>query len=212
MGISLAVSFESPSDLHRQADIDVQADGDAGAADLLTQIARLDLAALADLDRCDIGTDRTEIVGSGFGEQGAGIITAADDGGIGEIGRPVLPGSPIDHGAIPGAVGGDDRGAGNLDFLLLERRGHWAASRMSERVRLRFWRRQGAECAMTSPMIRMAGPPSTEATRSGNCSRVPTAAFASGRVTRAKTPTGVSRERPAASRPSRTLGAAVMPM
>ena len=43
-------------------------------------------------------------------------------------------------------------------------------------------------------------------------SSVPTTACASGRVTRANTPTGVCGERPAASRPARTDGAAVMPM
>ena len=40
----------------------------------------------------------------------------------------------------------------------------------------------------------------------------PTTDFASGRVTRAKTPTGVFGERPAASSPARIDGAAVMPM
>ncbi len=39
----------------------------------------------------------------------------------------------------------------------------------------------------------MAGPPSIRATSSGNWSIVPIAACASGRVTRANTPTGVSR-------------------
>ena len=40
----------------------------------------------------------------------------------------------------------------------------------------------------------------------------PTTACASGRVTRANTPTGVCGERPAARRPARTDGAAVIPM
>src|SRR5262249_2683645 len=162
---------------------------------LLTQIARLDLAAAADFNRRDIGADRTDIVGDGFSEQRARIVTGANDGGIAEVGRPALPGGAIDHRTVPGPVGGHDRRSGNSAFLLVLERGcHSAASNRSEMRELSFWRRHGAECATTSPMMRMAGPPSTSATRPGSCSSVPTAALASGRVTRANTPTGVCGE------------------
>src|SRR3569623_2285188 len=70
----------------------------------------------------------------------------------------------------------------------------------------------GSERSTTSPMMRIAGPFSTLVRRSGSCASVPTTALASGRVTRANTPTGVFGERPAASIPSRMAGAAVMPM
>src|SRR5579859_110095 len=198
--------------LHWQSDGYRKPDGDAGAADLLPQVTRLDPAALGDRNRRDIGADRAEIIGDRFRKQRARIVIGADDGGIAELIRPPLARGAINHGAIPGAVGGHDRRTGNLDLLLFERRGHWALSNRPERTRLRFWRRHGAECATTSPMMRIAGPPSTCAIRSGSCSSVPTAALASGRVTRAKTPTGVSGERPAARRPSRTEGAAFTPM
>jgi len=57
--------------------LDRQADGDAGGADLLAKISRRDSAALADFHRRDIGADRAEIVGDGFGKQRAGLIGGA---------------------------------------------------------------------------------------------------------------------------------------
>ena len=43
-------------------------DGDALEPDLFAQIAGLDLARVLDFDRRDIGADRADIVGDGFGE------------------------------------------------------------------------------------------------------------------------------------------------
>ncbi len=57
--------------------------------DLFAQIAGLDLAAV-DLHRRDIGADRADIIGDGFGQQRASIVGVADDGGIDEIGRPAF--------------------------------------------------------------------------------------------------------------------------
>src|SRR5262249_49975503 len=158
-----------PLDLHRQTErLHRQADGDSGAADLLTQIAGLDLAALADEDRRDIGAHRADIIRHGLRKQRPGILTGGPDPRVAKLGRPALLCGAIDHRAIPGPVGGDDRGARDLDFLLFERGGHSAASNMCEMREETFWRRHGAECAMTSPMMRMAGPPSTCSTSAGN--------------------------------------------
>src|SRR5256884_1002812 len=189
-----------------------KADGEAFRPDVFTEIAGLDLAVVGDLDRRDIGPDRADVIGDGCGQQRAGIIGGADDRSIRKFGGPALLRGAINHGTIPGPVGGHHRRARDLDFLLFERRGHSAASSRLQITWLSWYWRHGAECATTSPMTRSAGPPSMRPTRSGRSASVPTTACASGRVTRANTPTGVRGERPAASMPSRIDGAAVMPM
>ena len=95
---------------------------------MFTQITGLDLAAILDFDRRDIGADRADIVGDLFSEQRPGFIRSAHDRGVGQVRRPSLAGGAVDHRAIPGAVGGHHRGSGDPDFLLFERRGHSAAS------------------------------------------------------------------------------------
>src|SRR5262245_57525844 len=187
-----------------------QLDGEAFHPDIFAQISGHDLAVLQ-FNRRDISADRAEIVVNAFGEQRARIVSGAHDRGISEIGGPTLGAGAPDHHAIGGAVRGHHRRTRNLDFLL-QRRGHSAASSRLEITSLSSKLRHGAECATTSPMMRMAGPPSIRFTSSGSSSSVPTAALASLRVTRANTPTGVRGERPAASMPSRIVGAAVMPM
>src|SRR5262245_48133150 len=187
-----------------------QLDGEAFHPDMFAQISGDDLAVLQ-FNRRDIGADRAEIVVNAFGEQRARIVSGAHDRGLSEIGGPALRAGAPDHHTVGGAVRGHHRGPRDLDFLL-QRRGHSAASKRLEIISLSSKLRHGAECATTSPMMRMAGPPSIRLTSSGNSSSVPTAALASGRVTRANTPTGVRGERPAASMPSRMVGAAVMPI
>ena len=50
--------------------------------DMFAQIAGLDLAAVLDFDRRDIGADRADVVGHRFGEQRARLVGGADDRGI----------------------------------------------------------------------------------------------------------------------------------
>src|SRR6202008_1413907 len=119
----------------------------------------------------------------------ARVIGGTDDGSIGKVGGPARTGAP-DHHAIGGTVRGHHRRTRDLDFLL-QWRGHSAASSRLEITSLSSKLRHGAECATTSPMMRTAGPPSMRLTSSGSSPRVPTAALASPRVTRANTPTGV---------------------
>src|SRR5262249_11103901 len=100
-------------------------------------------------------------------KQLARVIGSADDGSVGKIGGPVLGAGAPDHHAIGGTVRGHHRGARDLDFLFLWR-GHSAASSRLEITSLRSKLRHGAEAATTSPMMRMAGPPSILATSSGS--------------------------------------------
>ena len=65
-------------------------DGEALRADMFAQIAGLDLAAVLDFDRRDIGADRADVVGNGFGEQRPRLIGGADDRGV----RQAPPTSP----------------------------------------------------------------------------------------------------------------------
>ena len=65
-------------------------DGDALQPDMFAQIAGLDLAAFLDFDRRDIGADRADIVGDGFGEQRAGLVGGANDRGVRQV-RPTSP-------------------------------------------------------------------------------------------------------------------------
>jgi hypothetical protein len=53
-------------------------DGDAFRPDVFTQIAGLDFAAVLDLDRRDVGTDRADVVGDRFAEQGTGFFGGAN--------------------------------------------------------------------------------------------------------------------------------------
>src|SRR2546430_16151600 len=137
-----------------------KADGEAFRPDVFTEIAGLDLAVVGDLDRRDIGAHRADVIGDGCGEQRAGIIGGADDRSIRKFGRPALLRGAINHGTIPGPVGGHNRRARDLDFLLFERRGHSAASSRLQITWLSWYWRHGAECATTSPMTRTAGIPS----------------------------------------------------
>src|SRR5258705_12771520 len=157
---------------------------------MFAEIAGLDLAAIPDLDRRDIGADRADVVSHGFGEQRAGVIGVADDGSLSQIGRPAIRGGAIDHDAVPGTVRGHHRRTRDFDFLL-QRRGPSAASRSLE---ITWWSsdwRHGAECATTSPMTRMAGPPSLFSTNFRSSSSIPTPARESGRGARAQKPTRV---------------------
>ena len=53
--------------------LDREGDGDAGSTDMFAQVAGRELAIVADFDWRDIGADRADIVGDGFGEQGASV-------------------------------------------------------------------------------------------------------------------------------------------
>ena len=44
---------------------------------MFAEIAGLDLAAVLQLDRCNVGTHRADVVGGGFGQQRAGLVDAA---------------------------------------------------------------------------------------------------------------------------------------
>src|SRR5690349_24966835 len=107
--------------MKRALGLDRKSDGDAGAADLLAQIARLDLAAFGDFDWRDIGADRAQIVGNGFREQRPRLVVASNNRRIRKLSRPALLSGAVDDRAVPGSVGGHDRGAGDADFFLLER-------------------------------------------------------------------------------------------
>ena len=92
-----------------------------------------------------------------FGEQRAGFIGGAHDGGIRQLRRPACwpcgrsPRRPRYDWRSPPR----DR---DLDFFLFERRGHSAATSHCETSWSSSAARQGAECATTSPMMRIAGP------------------------------------------------------
>src|SRR5258705_5496997 len=187
-------------------------DGDALEPDMFTQIAGLYGAGVPDLHRRDVGADRADVVGDRFGKQRPRFIGGAHDGGVRQIGRPILPGGAVDHDTVPGTVGGHHRRAGNSDFLLFERRGHSAASNSWVITLLRFESRHGAECATTSPMMRMAGPPSICSTSAGNSSSVPTAAWGPRPVTPAKTPTRGFGPGAPGGEPRRTDCAAPLPL
>src|SRR5260370_4890284 len=133
-------------------------DGDAFRPDLFTQIAGLDFAAILDLDRRDIGADRADIVVDRFGEQRAGFVGGPHDRSVRQIGRPALCSRSINHDAIPGPIGGHDGWTGDLG-LLLQWRCHSAATCKHETNCARSDLRHGADCATTSPIMRMAGPP-----------------------------------------------------
>lgn len=58
---------------------DLEIDGDALGADIFAEVARIDLAAVLELDRRDVGADRADVVGGGFGQQRAGLVGRGDN-------------------------------------------------------------------------------------------------------------------------------------
>src|SRR5262249_18356484 len=94
------------------------------AANEFTQVSRANMPAGQKLDGRDIGTDRVEVVaGSSFGQR-TRTVRINHDGRTAELGRPATIRTAVDDGAVADAIGGDHNGAGDLDFLLVERRGH----------------------------------------------------------------------------------------
>src|SRR5262249_56287645 len=94
------------------------------AANEFTQVSRANMPAGQKLDRRDIGTDRVEVVAHGNFGQRARTVRINHDGRTAERGRPATIRTAVDDGAVADAIGGDHNGAGDLDFLLVERRGH----------------------------------------------------------------------------------------
>ena len=123
------------------------------------------------LDRRDIGADRTHAVGFRALQQHR-RCRRRHHRGRREIGRPLVVDGAIDHRAVAETVGGDDHGAVDLAFLLFVRGGHAAtcAFRNSRASR------QGLECATTSPITSSAGPSPAAAASLGRSSSRPTAA------------------------------------
>ncbi|MBA7473738.1 hypothetical protein ES707_09082 [subsurface metagenome] len=143
-----------------------QLDGETFHPDLLAQISRHHLA-IPEFNGRDVGADRPEIVGYAFGQQRTRIVGGAYNRGVRDIRGPAILAGPPDHDAIGSTVRGHHRGPRDLDFLL-QRRGHSAASSRFAITSLSSKLRHGAECATTSPMMRMAGPPSICFTNSGS--------------------------------------------
>ena len=55
---------------------------------MFAEIAGLDCAAVPDLDRRDIGTDRADVVGGGFNKQCSRLVGGAHDGGVRRFADP----------------------------------------------------------------------------------------------------------------------------
>src|SRR5579862_1623262 len=100
-----------------------QLDGRTAKANELAQISRPHLAARAELDRCDVGPDRAQVIGSRGGDQLAGAVAVGRDRGGVEMGGPAAVSAAIHHGAVADAVGGHHNRPGDFD-LLFERRCH----------------------------------------------------------------------------------------
>ena len=90
--IEFVICVHDGSALRRNRKID----GEAFRPDLFAKIAGLDLAAVLDFDRRDIGTDRADVIGDGFGEQCARFIGGADDRGIRQV-RSTSPAARCDR-------------------------------------------------------------------------------------------------------------------
>src|SRR4029077_16412898 len=103
-----------------------QLDGRPAETDQFAQVPRPNVTAGENTDRRDVRPDRVQVVLYRRLRQRTRTVRVDCDSRGAEFGGPAAVGAPVNHRAIIDAVGGDNDRAGNLDFLLVEWRGHQA--------------------------------------------------------------------------------------